>query len=106
MSTENTENLFSKLGCEVKFGDVDIGNTYPLYGMITRIISDQPGNVVVELNHQIELWMDIPDPAKIELLKERAFEPGIFVSYITQVKPRIIAECTTVVFGKQHRNLA
>jgi hypothetical protein len=106
MSIENTDNLFNKLGCEVKHGDVEIGHSYPLYGMITRIISDQPGRVVVELNHQIELTMDIPDPAKIELLKERAFEPGIFVSYITQVKPRIIAECSTVVFGKRQHNLA
>jgi len=106
MSTENNENLFSKLGCEVKYGDVAVGHSYPIYGMITRIISDTPGNVVVELNHQIEMWMDIPDPAKIELLKERAFEPGIFVSYITQVKPRIIAQCSTVVFGKRSHNLA
>jgi hypothetical protein len=45
--------------------------------------------------------MSIPDPAKIELLKERAFEPGIFVSTVTNKGPNVEVDCSTVVFGKR-----
>ena len=37
MESEKTPNLFDKLKCEVQFGDVEVGTTYPLYGMITKI---------------------------------------------------------------------
>lgn len=98
---ENNQDLFNKLGCEVKFGDVEVGNTYPLYGMITKILDDSPGNVVVEINFSIKANMSIPEVDKIELLKERAFEPGIFVSTVTSKDPKIEVDCSTVVFGKR-----
>jgi hypothetical protein len=94
-------NFFEKLGCEVKSGDVEVGNTYPLYGMITKILDETPGHVVVEINFSITANMSIPDRDKIELLKERAFEPGIFVSTVTTKDPRIEVDCSTVVFGKR-----
>jgi hypothetical protein len=96
-----TQNFFEKFGCEVQFGDVEVGTTYPLYGMITKILDDTPGHVVVEINFSIEATMTIPDAAKVELLKERAFEPGIFVSTVTGKDPKISVDCSTVVFGKK-----
>jgi hypothetical protein len=95
------QNFFEKFGCEVKFGEVEVGTTYPLYGMITKVLDDTPGHVVVELNFSIKANMSIPDPAKIELLKERAFEPGIFVSTVTNKNPSVEVDCSTVVFGKR-----
>jgi hypothetical protein len=98
---EKNPNFFEKFGCEVQFGDVEVGTTYPLYGMITKILDDTPGHVVVEINFSITATMTIPDPAKVELLKERAFEPGIFVSTVTMKDPKIEVDCSTVVFGKR-----
>jgi hypothetical protein len=100
------QDFFEKLGCEVKSGEVEVGTTYPLYGMITKILDDTPGHVVVELNFSIKANMSIPDPAKIELLKERAFEPGIFVSTVTSKTPSIEVDCSTVVFGKRQEHSA
>lgn len=94
-------NFFEKFGCEVQFGDVEVGTTYPLYGMITKILDDTPGHVIVEINFSIKATMTIPDSSKVELLKERAFEPGIFVSTITAKDPGIEVDCSTVVFGKR-----
>ena len=94
-------NFFEKFGCEVQFGEVEVGTTYPLYGMITKILDDTPGHVIVELNFSIKATMTIPDPEKVELLKERAFEPGIFVSTVTMKDPAIEVDCSTVVFGKR-----
>lgn len=99
-------NFFDKLGCEVKAGEVEIGNTYPLYGMITKFLDDTPGHVVVQLNFSIIANMTIPDKEKIDLLKERAFEPGIFVSTVTSKNPDIEVDCSTVVFGKRQAALA
>ncbi|NDC37370.1 MAG: hypothetical protein EBZ48_04885 [Proteobacteria bacterium] len=99
---ENVEkDFFDKFGLEVTTGDVEIGKTYPIYGMITKIISDSPGCVVVEINFSIRASMTIPDATKIELLKERAFEPGIFVSTIRSKESGIEVDCSTVVFGKR-----
>ncbi len=99
---ENTEkNFFEKFGLEVSHGEVEVGKTYPIYGMITKILTAEVGNVVVELNFNIEAKMTIPDAAKIELLKERAFEPGIFVSTVITKEPGVKVDCSTVVFGKK-----
>ena len=99
---ENTEkNFFDKFGLEVTSGEVEIGKTYPIYGMITKVLSDTPGDVVVELNFSIRANMAIPDSTKIELLKERAFEPGIFVSTVKSKEAGVCVDCSTVVFGRK-----
>jgi len=95
------KDFFEKFGLEVTTGDVEIGKTYPIYGMITKIISDTPGKVEVEINFSIRAHMSIPDSTKIELLKERAFEPGIFVSTVKSKDSGVEVDCSTVVFGKR-----
>lgn len=104
---ENKENFFEKFGLEVAAGEVEIGQTYPIYGMITKILDDNPGQVVVELNFSIKANMTIPDKTKVELLKERAFEPGIFVATVTsKIDGAIAVDCSTVVFGKRQEYTA
>jgi hypothetical protein len=103
---DNEFNFFNKIGCEVKAGEVEVGNTYPLYGMITKFLDDTPGHVVVEINFSITATMTIPDQDKVDLLKERAFEPGIFVSTVMTKNPKIEVDCSTVVFGKRQAAVA
>ena len=95
------KNFFEKFGLEVAQGEIEVGQTYPIYGMITKILDDTPGNVIVEINFNIRANMAIPDANKVELLKERAFEPGIFVSTVKTKAEGIIVDCSTVVFGKR-----
>ena len=95
------QNFFEKFGLEVSMGEVEIGRTYPIYGMITSIVDETPNNVVVEINRCIRATMAIPDQDKINILKERAFEPGIFVSTVTKKDDGICVDCSTVVFGKR-----
>lgn len=97
------ENFFEKFGLEVASGEVEVGSTYPIYGMITKILDDTPGAVIVELNFSIRANMTIPEKEKIDLLKERAFEPGIFVSTITSKDDGVCVECSTVVFGRKQQ---
>ncbi len=104
MENENKEmNFFEKFGLEVTSGEVEIGRTYPIYGMITKLLDETPGKVVVELNFSIKAHMAIPEPEKITLLKERAFEPGIFVSTVTSKEQGITVDCNTVVFGRRQQ---
>lgn len=100
-SSSKEQNFFEKFGLEVATGEVEIGNTYPIYGMITKLIDETPGNVIVELNFSITANMSIPDEDKIELLKQRAFEPGIFVSRVVSKDDGITVDCSTVVFGRR-----
>lgn len=98
-----TENLFENLGLSLKFeDDVRLGETYPIYGAITKILNDTPGNMVVLLNDNVEATLNIVDLDKINLIKNRAFDSGIFVCMITETTPRIKAECSTIVFGKNN----
>lgn len=103
MDDENVKdgNLFDKLGLSVQYGSVQVGETYPLYGAITKIVDETPGQVVVIINDQITLHMNIEDSEKIALLKNRAFDAGIFVCTITKSGENVEADCTTVVFGKK-----
>lgn len=90
----------------VQTESLEIGNSYCIYGMITKIIEALPGDVTVELNHSIIARMAIPTLEKIELLKERAFEPGIFVSKIIAKDPKTEIEVSTVIFGERNHKLA
>ncbi len=104
MESENKEqNFFEKFGLEVASGEVEVGQTYPIYGMITKLLDETPGKVVVELNFSIRANMAIPESEKINLLKERAFEPGIFVSTVTSKDDGISVDCNTVVFGRRQQ---
>jgi len=94
-------NFFDKFGLEVSGGEVEVGKTYPIYGMITKLIDDTPGSVVAEINFSIVANMSIPDAEKVELLKSRAFEPGIFVSTVTSKDEGVAVDCNTVVFGRK-----
>lgn len=97
------QNFFEKFGLEVTSGEVEVGQTYPIYGMITKLIDETPGNVIVELNFNIRATMTIPDKDKVELLKQRAFEPGIFVSTVISKDDGISVDCSTVVFGRRQQ---
>lgn len=99
--TEPQGEGFEDLGLQVVQGDVEVGKTYPIFGMITRLIDETPGNVVVELNYSIVAKMTINEADRVELLKERAFESGIFVSTILTKEPAIEVDCQLVVFGKR-----
>lgn len=91
-------------GFQIKEAEIQVGNTYCLYGMITKFISDTPGCMVIEINYSIQAHIHIKDSKYIELLKRRAFEPAVFVSEIKSKSPTIV-DCTTIVFGKPQHNL-
>lgn len=79
----------------------ELGKKYPLYGMITKFISDEVGNVVVEVNSNITCNMVINSQEQVNTLKKRCFEPAIFVSVVTNIEPTLIIDCETVIFGRQ-----
>ena len=86
---------------DLKMDVPEIGKTYPIYGMITNILSETP--LIIMINNQIKGKCVITDPAKIEIVKSRVFEPGIFISEIEQSLPdgSYVATILTVVFGKK-----
>lgn len=101
MSSDSGQNFLEKFGLEIGQGEVVIGQTYPIYGMITKFIDETPGQVVVELNYSITAKMSIPTQEKVELLRERSFEPGIFISTVKSKEDGVVVDCSTVVFGKR-----
>jgi hypothetical protein len=110
------EDLFTKFGLEVQSAPVELGKTYPLYGMITDIIETENTPVKCVVNFNILVTMNLLTPDKLEILRNRAFEPGIFITTIVKVnenpedkndsiKYLYEGECSTVVFGKQQKGL-
>jgi hypothetical protein len=101
MESSSTSDFFEKFGLEVTAGEVKVGQTYPIYGMITKFLGEESGHVEIEINFSIRAHVSVPDIKKIELLKQRAFEPGIFVSTVISNDEYIVVNCSTVVFGKR-----
>lgn len=99
---DEDKNLFEDLGLSIEFGDVEVGQVYPIYGTITEFISEEPGNLQVKINHNVTATMNVEDPEKIAILKNRTFDAGIFVCTITNTEGGIHAECSTVIFGKNN----
>lgn len=92
----------------VDINNVQIGETCPIFGMITSIREelDPPANESVmceiEINHNIDAIVFLDKAEKVEFLKERAFEPGIFVTkLIAKDDSRIEVDCVKVIFGKR-----
>lgn len=98
---EPEQDLFEQLGLQITQGDVEVGKTYPIFGIITKFFDETPGNVIVEINHSIVAKMNITDDVRVQLLKERAFESGIFVSTVTAKDPQVEVECQVVIFGRR-----
>jgi hypothetical protein len=69
--------------------------------MITEIISERP--LVVVINNQVEGTCIVEDQDKINLVKERAFEPGIFITNIEERREdgTYVGTIQTIVFGKR-----
>lgn len=107
------ENALEKMGLEVKtesLSNLEIGKVYPIYGMVTKFISETPGDVRIEVNYNMELTLFIDDLDKINTIKERAFEPGIFIVVINEIDAQnenhyIKGNCNTVVFGRKQTQL-
>ena len=106
-------DLFEKYGLEVAEGAVEVGKVYPVYGMITKFIKeDENEDVEVEVNFNMRVIMNFHGdlPEKLALLKERSFEPGIFITEVVSKGDEddygVVGRCTTVVFGrKQTENM-
>jgi hypothetical protein len=95
------KDFFEEFGLTVETGEIEIGRTYPIFGAITKLVNDEPGHVLAEINYSILARMNIPDRPRVEILKKRAFESGIFVCTITSKDPGVEADCRTVIFGKE-----
>jgi hypothetical protein len=103
------EDAFKKLGLEITTEPAEnlkVGQSYPIYGMVTKFLSEELGNVIVEVNYSILLTLFIDDIDKVNTIKERAFEPGIFMVTVKEIDTAdpeycIKGTCSTVVFGRK-----
>ena len=96
------KNTLTENNIEVRSQDVEVGNTYPIYGMITKFLDQKDDCLEVEINFSIRAKMVVPEADNVEILKKRSFEPGIFISEIlSKEESGIQVKCNTVVFGKQ-----
>ena len=96
-----SNTLFDQLGLQVAQGSVDVGKTYPLFGMITKVIEEASGELLVQLNFSVTAKLKISDAQRIEMIKERLFETGIFVCTVVATQPCVEVECLTVIFGRR-----
>jgi len=105
MSFERAEekDFFEELGLKVAPGEVAVGQTYPLFGMITKVFDEQPGVLICELNFGIKANLFISDNEVRTTIRERIFESGIFVSTVVGKEPQVEVNCQTVVFGKRQQ---
>jgi hypothetical protein len=87
----------------VKLSDIKVGCTYPFYGAVTEIARIGSNEVRLCVGKQIRLTAFIPDANNYETVKQRAFDPGIFIATVTTLGPdgTVFADCQTMVFGRR-----
>lgn len=105
MAMDNTirkpeEDFFEQYGLAIAKGPILVGNTYPIFGMITKVSQLEGAEVLVEINRNITARMNITEPDKLEILRKKAFETGIFVAKVIKAEPNIEVECQAVIFGR------
>lgn len=88
-----------ELKMEVFQREVQVGATYPIFGMITEIEEHESGAIYAQINSNIRARLNQIDHGKLEFLRERAFESGIFVSTVTAKGEKIEVDCKTIIFG-------
>lgn len=96
-------DFFTKFGLTVEASEVELGRVYPLYGTITQILDSRIETFTIEINGGLVLKCSIGDQDSVEKIKERAFEPAIFVTEITGLAP-VSGDCTTIIFGKRQQS--
>ncbi len=102
LEREQQDNLFAELGIAVEEGQIEVGKVYPIFGMITRIDeeSQNDSKITVEINHNIVAIMNLKTEDRLNILKEKAFETGIFVAKVLELEPKIQVDCQAVIFGR------
>ena len=103
------KNLFESMGLEIQSSKVEVGKSYPIYGMVTDIL-ENVNSLYVVVNYHIKLKIEKATEDKVNLLRERALDPGIFVVTITEMSEQdefleenitIFGDCSTIIYGKR-----
>lgn len=111
-----TKDLFKECGLCIEktpHTNIEVGKQYHVYGMITKFLDESVANFLVEVNFSMKVRIVLSQedfPTKFNLLKDRSFEPGIFMitmdhkSGETPLKEGEYSyegTCTAIVFGKR-----
>ncbi|CAB4141235.1 hypothetical protein UFOVP410_74 [uncultured Caudovirales phage] len=99
---ESIKNVIDDFEFALESGEVEIGETYPIYGKITDLDRITETSVVLTVNNDIKLTLDLVKDNDIEELKANFFEPAIFISTIDNLDKNINATCSAIVFGKNN----
>lgn len=102
LERKDQTDLFAELGIAVEEGKIEVGKVYPIFGMITGIEEAEADGkrIIVEINNNITARMSLKSQDRLNLLKEKAFETGIFVAKVLQIEPRVEVDCQAVIFGR------
>ena len=102
---------FQDLGMELQWSEasqLQIGQQYPMMGAITKILSEDLADVKVEVNHNIEISLNVASAENLDMLKRKSFETGIFITEITELdldNPdpkayKIKGRANAIIFGR------
>ncbi len=68
--------------------------------MITSVEETGGEQVRLVINYNITAYIQLDDAEKLAIIKQRAFESGIFFSRVVAKEPHVEVECSKIVFGK------
>lgn len=96
----DNQDILTKYGLNSDH-EFEVGSTQTVHGMITKIITDNPGEILVEINFSIKAYLNLSTVEKIEMIKARAFDLGFFVTTtLANDEDGVILDCHTIVYGK------
>lgn len=105
---EENESLDVRM---TELSDLVVGETYPFFGAITKILHEEDGIIKqFELNHNVLVNVEVGSLEYSEKLKKNIFESGIFLAQLEKREDLgdYIAEisCRVIIFGKNNNERA
>jgi len=69
---------------------LDLDTPYPVYGMVTKILDSVTHDLEIVISNNILAHVNLPKDKlaeQIEIIKRKAFEPGVFWINFTRISP-------------------
>lgn len=83
----------------MKINELRVGDIHSFYGVIVAMEGEK--NLSLSIGNNLRMTA-IVEPNNMEIIRQRMFDPGIFICKIKEICNGIVyGHCQTVVFGKQ-----
>lgn len=97
---QKTRETEAGLAVAISSSKLAVGSTYPILGAITKVFLNESGEFIAVINDNVFAKISLSEEKEIQLLKQKAFETGIFICTVLAIGQQLEVECQAAIFGQ------